>query len=159
MNKYLLSDIQNLVEEKSRQCTLLMERFINASDYTYNLTAIKQGLEFLGISHESLRVFEKRTDFVVWLGRRLADYDGYELPLFIGHTKMGLPVPDALVEKCPHAIVGFIKNMGKQRFIQDYTKELGEIISIFFARYISVCSPEHYDLPCGEPFARFAFRY
>lgn len=127
MNKFLISDIQNLIEEKSRQCTLLMERFINASDYTHNLTAIKQGLEFLGISHESLRVFEKRTDFVIWLGRRLADYDGYELPLYIGHTKMGLPVPDALVEKCPHAIVGFIKNMGKQRFIQDYTKELRKV--------------------------------
>ena len=127
MNKYLISDIQNLVEEKSRQCRLLKERFINASDYAYNLTAIKQGLEFLGISHEPLRVFEKRTNFVIWLGHRLAEYDGYELPLYIGHTKMALPVPDALVEKCPHAIVGFIKNMGKQRFIQDYTKELRKV--------------------------------
>jgi len=127
MNKYLISDIQNFVEEKSQQCTLLKKRFINASDYAYNIAAIKQGLGFLGISDEPLVLFENRTNFVIWLGRRLAEYEGYELPLLIGHKRRGLPVPDALVEKCPHAIVGFIENMGKQKFIQDFTEELRKV--------------------------------
>ncbi|MGB3341026.1 MAG: hypothetical protein WBB37_06050 [bacterium] len=127
MNKYMIPDVQNCVEEQSHQCKLLNERFINASNYAYYLSAIKQGLGFLAISDEPLVVFDNRANFVIWLGRRLAEYKGYELPLYIGHKKMGLPIPEALLEKCPHAIVGLIENIGEQKYIQDFTKELRKV--------------------------------
>lgn len=127
MNKYLISDIQNYVEEQSQQCKLLNERFINASNYAYYISAIRQGLGFLGISDEPLAVFDNRANFVIWLGRRLSEYGGYELPLYLGHKKMGLPVPETLLEKCPHAIVNLIESMENKKYIQDFTKELKKV--------------------------------
>ena len=127
MKKYILSDIQNCAEEQSYQCKLLNDRFINASNYKYYIAAIKQGLDILGISGEPLTVFDSRTNFVIWLGRRLTEYEGYELPLYIGHKKMGIPIPEALLEKCPHAIINLIENMDKQKYIQDYAKEFKKV--------------------------------
>ena len=40
---------------------------------------------------------------------------------------MGKPIPEALLEKCPHAIISIIENMGKQKYIQDYVKEFKKI--------------------------------
>jgi class 3 adenylate cyclase len=127
MNKYMISAVQNYVEKQSNQCKLLHDRFIHAGNYSTNLAAIKKGFGFLNIATDSLTVFENRANFIIWLGRRLAEYTGYELPLYLGHKKMGLPVPEALLEKCPHAVVRLVENKGKQRYLQDLTKEFKKV--------------------------------
>ncbi len=127
MNKYLISDIQNYIEEKSQYCTLLKDRFINEEKYRQNLSAIKQGLACLAISDKSIKIFEDRTNLIVWLGHRLPEYKGYELPLLIGHKKMGVPVPNGLIEKCPHEIVTLIENVGEQKYLHKFSKELKEV--------------------------------
>jgi len=127
MNKYFVCDIQNYIEENSQYCVLLKERFINEEKYGHNLSAIKQGLACLGISDESTKAFEDRRSFIIWLGRRLTEYKGYELPMYIGHKKMGMPIPDGLVEKCPPKIVTLIEKGKRHEHLHKYNKELKEV--------------------------------
>jgi len=127
MNKYLVRDLQNYIEENSQYCTLLKERFINEEKYRQNLTAIRQGLACLEISDESTKVFEDRKSFIIWLGRRLTEYKGYELPIYIGHKKMGMPIPDGLVEKCPPKIVALIEKGKRHEYLHKFNKELKEV--------------------------------
>lgn len=126
MSKYLISDIQNYIEEKSQYCQLLKERFINEEKYAENLASVKQGLAVLGIKNAHIKIFEDRKNFIIWLGHRLTDYEGYELALYIGNKKMGLPVPATLIEKCPREIVKLIERVGKREYIQKFNKELKE---------------------------------
>jgi len=124
MNKYHISQIQDYLEYNSEYCRLLKERFINEKKYSQNLSLIKQGFAFLGISDAPLKIFEGRSNFVIWLGRRVVEYEGAELALYIGHKKMGLPIPDGLVEKCPHNVIELIERAGQRKYIQKFKKEL-----------------------------------
>ncbi|HEC78539.1 MAG TPA: hypothetical protein ENI34_05270 [candidate division WOR-3 bacterium] len=124
MNKYHISQIQDYLEYNSEYCRLLKERFINEKKYSQNLSLIKQGFAFLGISDAPLKIFEGRSNFVIWLGRRVVEYEGAELALYIGHKKMGLPIPDGLVEKCPHNVIELIERAGQREYIQKFKKEL-----------------------------------
>ena len=127
MKKFLIHDVQNYIEENCQYCKLLKERFINEEKYANNLLAIKQGLAFLDISDEPIKIFENRVNFVIWLGHRLTNYKGYELALYIGHKKMGLPIPDTLIEKCADEIVQLIENAGQINYIQGFNKELKKV--------------------------------
>lgn len=143
MNKYQIGDIQNYIEEKSQYCKLLKTRFINEQKYAQYLSAIKQGLAFLEISDEPIKIFENRTNFVIWLGRRLTEYKGYELALYIGHKKTGLPIPDTLLEKCHNEIIKLIDNIGQRRYIQAFNKELNDVsfsLEIFLSIHKSIMS-------------------
>lgn len=127
MSKYLVCEVQNYIEENSQYCSLLKERFINEEKYRQNLSAIKQGLVCLEISDESTKVFEGKKSFIIWLGRRLTEYKGYELPVYIGHKKMGMPIPDGLVEKCPAKIVAIMEKGRRHEYLHKYSKELKEV--------------------------------
>ncbi len=143
MNKYLIHDLQNYVEENSKYCKLLKERFINEEKYTNNLLAIKRGLVFLNISDEPVRIFENRVNFVIWLGHRLTDYKGYELALYLGCKKMGITIPNALVEKCPDEIVDLIENTKHVKNIQGFNRDLKKVSftpEIFFSVHKNIMS-------------------
>jgi class 3 adenylate cyclase len=122
-----ISDIQDYIEKNSLYAKLLTERYINKEKYKYNLKAMKQGLDCLGLPSTSTKVFENRDNFIIWLGHRLTEYKGYELPLYIGHKKMGLPIPEGLIEKCPSKIISLIERTTERQHIYEYNKELRDI--------------------------------
>jgi uncharacterized protein (UPF0335 family) len=123
----LVTDIQNYVEENSQYSELLKERFINEQIYNQNLNAIQQGLKCLGISSDPIEIFKDRTNFIIWLGKPITEYEGYELALYIGHKKSGLPIPKELKEKCPQEIISLIEQSSKHQFIQELEKDLKKI--------------------------------
>ncbi len=126
MNKYNVTGIQDYLEENSNYFKLIKNRFTNEERYRNTLAAIEQGLSCLGLNKDALKVFEKRSNFVIVLGARQTDYEGNELPLFIGHKLRGLPVPDALLAKCPNDIVEIIQRVTDRKHINEYGKELRE---------------------------------
>ena len=85
MNKYNVTGIQDYLEENSNYFKLIQNRFTNEERFRNTLAAIDQGLSCLGLNKDALKVFEKRSNFVIVLGGRQTDYEGNELPLFIGH--------------------------------------------------------------------------
>ncbi len=127
MNKLPVSSIENYIEETSEYARLLRERFINETRYKQNLSAIKQGLQCLGISDAHIKIFDDRAHFIIWLGRRLTEYKGHELPLYIGLKKMGMPIPHDLVERCPAEIVTLIERGRQGEYLHKFEKELKEI--------------------------------
>lgn len=124
MNMLHLAEIQKHIEQLSNYAALLQDRYINESHYAKCLLAIKQGCKILGISDVPLRAFEGKKHFIIWLGRRLPEYQGQELAVYIGHKKMGLPVPEGLIEKCPRVITTFIQNARVRDHIQKFVSEL-----------------------------------
>jgi len=136
VNKFFSCDVLNYIEENSKYAKLLKARFINKEKYTNNLSMIKQGLAILGISSTPIKVFENKHSFIIWLGRRLTEYEGYELPLYIGHKKANIPVPDALLEKCPKSIVKLIEKVDERRYLKDFIKELK---NAYFTPEIFLC--------------------
>jgi class 3 adenylate cyclase len=124
MNKHNVSSVQDYVEERSNYFSLIATRFMNEAKYAADLSAIKQGLACLGIGQDAIKVFDNRKNTVIYLGRKLADYEGYELPLFIGHKIKGLPIPEALKEKCPKDITDLIEQATERKYISEFTKEL-----------------------------------
>jgi len=141
MNKQSVSSIQDYVEQRSNYFNLIMQRFISEEKYKENLSAVEQGLACLGITKDSIRVFNNRKNLVIYLGHKLTDYEGYELPLFIGHKLKGLPIPETLTAKCPKEIVALIEQATNRNYINEYTKELREIslaADIFLAVHKSI---------------------
>lgn len=141
MNKYAVSSIQDYIEEKSNYFNMIAQRFISEGKYKDNLSAIEQGLACLGIAKDALKVFENRKNFVIDLGHKLTEYEGYELALFIGHKKRGLPIPEALVEKCPKDITALVEKATGRKHINDYSKELRQVSlspDIFLAIHRSI---------------------
>ncbi len=136
MNKFLICDILNYIEENSKYAQMLKERFISKEKYTKALSAIKQGLAILGISNTPVKIFENRINFTIWLGRRLTEYEGYELPLYISHKKRNLPISDALREKCPKAIVKLIDKADQRKYLKEFSKELK---NAYFTPEIFLC--------------------
>lgn len=126
MNKYTISEMQHYIEAKSRYAQLLRDRFSNPEMYAHTLHAIKKGFDVLGIPLTHLRSIENRKHLIVWLGRRLTEYTGHELAVYLGHKKVGLPVSEALVKKCPPELVAIVENKGDHSYIHDYRKELKE---------------------------------
>lgn len=127
MNRHKLSAVQNYLEEQSNYFALLNQRFVGANRYEQNLSAVEQGLACLGIPAETIKVFQNRTDMIIELGHKLGEYEGYELPLFIGHKKQGMPVPPALAEKCPPEVIALIEQAADRRHINAYSKELRQV--------------------------------
>lgn len=119
--------MQHYIEAKSRYAQLLRDRFSNPEVYGRTMRAIKKGFNVLGIPVTHLRSIENRKHLIVWLGRRLTEYTGHELAVYLGHKKMGLPVSEELIKRCPHVIVGIIENKGDHPYIHDYRKEMKEI--------------------------------
>jgi hypothetical protein len=141
VNKHSVSRIQEYVEEKSNYLNIVQKRFTDEERYKGNLAAIEQGLACLGIAKETLKGFENRKNLVIHLGRKLTDYEGFELPLFIGHKLKGLPVPEALVAKCSGEIINLIEQATERKHISEYNKELREVSlapDIFLAIHRSI---------------------
>jgi len=141
VNKYTVSDIQYYIEAKSRYAQLLRDRFSNPDVYARTMRSIKRGFNVLGIPATHLRSIESRKHLIVWLGRRLTEYTGHELAVYLGHKKIGLPVSEVLIKKCPPEIVEIIENKGDHPYIHDYRKELKEISftpEIFLALHRSI---------------------
>lgn len=124
MKKVNIVDLQNYVEENSQYLKLLKDRYIDEKEYRLKLTAIQQGLKCLGLSTEAIKIFENRNDFIVWVGGQLSKYEGYELPLYVGHKKMGLPIPEALVGKCPKELISLIEQVKEYEYINEFNQEL-----------------------------------
>lgn len=141
MNKHPVSSVQDQIEEKSNYFNMITQRFISESKYKDNLSAIEQGLACLGIVKETVKVFENRKNFVIELGHKLPNYVGNELPLFIGHKKRGLPIPEALAEKCPKEITLLIDKASGRKHVNEYSKELRQVSltpEIFLAIHRSI---------------------
>jgi arsenate reductase-like glutaredoxin family protein len=141
MNKHPVSIVQDRMEEKSNYFNMIAQRFISEGKYEDNLSAIELGLACLGIAEEAIKVFENRKNLVIDLGHKLTEYVGYELPLFIGHKKRGLPIPEALAEKCPKEITSLIEKATSRKHINDYGKELRQVSltpDIFLAIHRSI---------------------
>jgi class 3 adenylate cyclase len=151
MKKHAVVDILNYVEDKSQYNVLLKERYINAERYKHTLQAIKQGLAYLGIPDDYMRCFESRNHFVIWLGRRLNVYKSFELAAYIGHKKQGTPIPEGLVEKCPHQIVALLNRTDDREFLHKFNKELKAVSlspEIFMAIHASLLTARtEYLLP------------
>lgn len=124
MNKITVVDLQNYLEENSRYAELLKERFIDEKEYHQKLTAIQQGFSCLGFSADSTKIFENRKNFIIWLGKQLSQYKGYELALYIGHKKMGLPIPQELKEKCPKEIISLLEQVKGYKYLNELSQEL-----------------------------------
>jgi len=124
MNKIFIIALQNYVEENSQYCKLLKERFIDEQEYTQKLTAIQQGLNCLRLSTDVIKIFENKQSFNIRLGGQVTKYEGYELPLYIGHKKMGLPIPQTLIDKCPREIITFIDQVRGLKYLYEFNKEL-----------------------------------
>lgn len=124
MNKHSVSVVQDFVEKKSNYFNIITRRFVGEEKYKENLSAVEQGLACLGIAKDTIKVFEKRSNFIIYLGQKLTKYEGYELPLYIGHKKKGLPIPEALVEKCPTEITALIEQVSGRKHLNEYSKEL-----------------------------------
>ncbi len=136
MNNFMIRDLLYIVEKKSEYCQLLKDRYANEQKYLHNLTLIKQGLSTLSIADESTKVFENKHPMIIYMGSRISDYDGYELPLYIAFRKTGAPVPKGLAEKCSKSIINIIDKISNKQYINDYQKELKEkslTVDIFLA--------------------------
>ncbi len=143
MNKYLISDFQRYLDENSKYCKLLEERFINPELYRKNLHSIEQGLACLGIASDVIHIFHNRKNFIIWLGHHLNEYEGYELALYIGHKKMGLPIPAGLKEKCPEECISIIDKVSNRKFLYEFKDELRRVSfspNIFLAIHKSLMS-------------------
>ena len=124
MNKHSVTNIQNHIEEKSNYFNLVKKRFMDEEKYKASLQAIEQGLACLGIAKDPIKVFEKRSNFIILLGAKQTEYEGYELPLYIGHKLKGLPVPESLLSKCPREITDMIDQTTDRKHLNEYNKEL-----------------------------------
>jgi len=141
VNKYTVCSIQEHIEEKSNYFNIVRKRFINEERYKESLAAIEQGFACLGIAKEPIGVFENRKSCVIHLGRKLADYEGFELPLYIGHKLKGMPVPEALAAKCPQEITSLIEKATERKHVSEYSKELHQVSlapDIFLAIHRSI---------------------
>jgi hypothetical protein len=133
--------MQEHIEEKSNYYGLVLKRFMSEDRYKENLAAIEQGLTCLGIDKDPIKVFENNASFVIYLGRKHNAYEGYELPLFIGHKLKGLPIPESLAAKCPKEITDIIAQVTNRRYINEFNKELHQLSlapDIFLAIHKSI---------------------
>ncbi len=141
MNKHKVNSIQDYIEEQSNYFNMVAKRFVGEQKYRESLAAIEHGLACLGISKGLVKVFQNRSNFILELGHKISEYEGYELPLFIGHKKRGMPIPEALVEKCPREIIALIEQATNRRQINEYSKDLHKVSlapDIFFAIHKSI---------------------
>ena len=141
MNTHRLSDLQDHIEEQSNYYQMVGQRFVGEQRYKESLSAIEQGLACLGISKAPIKVFQNRRNFVLELGHKISEYEGYELPLFIGHKKRGMPIPEALIEKCPKEVMAMIEQATNRKQINEYSKDLREASlahDIFLALHRSI---------------------
>jgi class 3 adenylate cyclase len=127
MSKVLVTDIQNYIEENSHYRELLEERFINKERYTALLDAICQGLKCLGIPDTTIEILKNKTNFIIWLGYDVTEYKGYELPLYIGYKKMGLPISDEIKKKCPQEIITIIDQSSSRQYLDEFQEELKKV--------------------------------
>jgi len=127
VNKHAVIDILNYVEDNSQYRALLKERYINPEKYVDTLTTIKQGLAYLSIPEDYMHIFNDRTHFVIYLGRRLTAYKSCEMAAYIGHKKVGMPIPDGLVEKCPHQVVALLNRTDEREYLHKFNKELKSV--------------------------------
>lgn len=151
MNKHAVVDILNYVEDNSQYNTLLKKRYIDSERYAHTLASIKQGLTYLGIPDDYMRPFDDRTHFVIWLGRRLTSYISNEIAAYIGYKKLGMPIPEGLVEKCPHQIVALLNRTDDREYLHKFNKELKSVSlspEIFMAIHASLLTARtEYLLP------------
>ncbi len=126
MNKYGVNVIQDCMEEQSRYFTMVSQRFTGGERYKETLLAVEQGLACLGIPLDRIKVFQNRTAMIVELGHKLTEYEGYELPLFLGHKKKSMPVPPALREKCPIEMVTLVEKATDRKRLNEFAKDLNE---------------------------------
>jgi class 3 adenylate cyclase len=127
MNKYSVSSIQDYLEEQSCYFNLIARRFVSEDRYKESLLAIEQGLVCLGIPKDTIKAFQNRSNLIIELGHKLTEYEGYELPLFIGHKKKGMPIPAALAEKCPQEIISLIEKATNRKHVNEFSKELQQV--------------------------------
>jgi hypothetical protein len=124
---FSLNKIQDHIEEKSNYYNLVLKRFMSEERYKENLAAIEQGLTCLGIDKDPIKVFQNNASLVIYLGRKHAAYQAYELPLFIGHKLRGLPIPEDLAAKCPKEITSIIEHVTNRKYINEFNKELHQV--------------------------------
>ncbi|MEO0142123.1 MAG: hypothetical protein ABIL70_06930 [candidate division WOR-3 bacterium] len=123
MNKFTGLLLQNYLEERGQYLKLLRERFLDQRIATKNLINIKEGFKLLGLNVE---IFEKikSENFIIYLGGPITRYEGYELPLYIGHKKCGLPIPAGLTEKLPGEVINLIEKTKGYRTLAELTNSL-----------------------------------
>jgi class 3 adenylate cyclase len=124
MKKTSLIGMLNYVEENSNYCRLLQERNLNPADYERKLALVTQAFGFLDLPAAQLDVFANRKHMIVQLGAQLIHYGGFELPLYIGHRKNGLPIPAGLAEKCPAPLRAVIDQVKPWQHLHETTREL-----------------------------------
>jgi hypothetical protein len=124
MKKTSLIEMLNFVEENSNYSRLLRERNLDPADYEQKLALIVQAFGFLDLPAGPLDVFTNRKHMIIQLGAQLSHYEGYELPLYIGHRKNGLPIPVGLAEKCPAPVRAVIDQVKPWKHLHETVREL-----------------------------------
>lgn len=124
MNKINIIDLHSLIEEQTQYLEFLRNRYIDPSGFQKTITDIKEGLEILNCPSEIIKKFGELKIFYIWLGSPISQYKDYEWALYIGHIKMGLPIPAGLKEKCPECIISLIDNVKPYKVIFEFNQEL-----------------------------------
>lgn len=124
MNKINIVDLHSIIEEQTQYLDFLKERYIEPVRFQKIIADIKEGLAILNCPSEIIKKFEELKIFFIWLGSPITQYKDYEWALYIGHKKMGLPIPAGLKEKCPECITVLIDNLKPYKAIFEFNQEL-----------------------------------
>jgi len=124
MNKINIVNLHNLIEGQTQYLEFLTERYIDPLRFQKATADIQEGLKILNCPHEVSKIFEDLKIFFIWLGGSITQYKEYEWALYIGHKKMGLPIPAGLKEKCPECIIPLIDNIKPYKSIYEFNQEL-----------------------------------
>lgn len=124
MNKINIVDLHSIIEEQTQYLEFLKERYIEPMRFQKIIADIKEGLPIINCPPEIIKKFEELKIFFIWLGSPIIQYKDYEWALYIGHKKMGLPIPTGLKDRCPECIIALIDNLKPYRTIFDFNQEL-----------------------------------
>ncbi len=124
MNKINIVNLHNIIEEQSQYLKFLSERYMDQERFQKLITDINEGLKFLDCPPEIAGIFKDLKIFFIYLGGPVTQYRNYEWALYIGHKKMGLPIPTGLKEMCPGFIINLIDNLKTYKAIYEFSQEL-----------------------------------
>ncbi|MEO0096047.1 MAG: hypothetical protein ABIL46_01280 [candidate division WOR-3 bacterium] len=124
MNNINIVGLHNILETQSQYLEFLKDRYIDQERFQKFARSISQGFQFLNFPTDITRIFENLKNFFIWLGGPITQYKGYEWALYIGHKKLGLPIPAGLKEKCPEQIISLVDNFKSYRTIYEFNQEL-----------------------------------
>lgn len=124
MIKINVVDLHNIVEVQSQYLKFLKERYLDTGRFQRAVEDINEGLKLLGYPDEVKKIFEDLKAFFIWLGKPITQYKNYEWAVYIGHKKMGLPIPPGLKERHPDNLISLVDNPKSYKTIYDFNQEL-----------------------------------